>query len=395
MKCRNCNKKIIKFLSLGKLPLGNGFLKKNEISLEKKYDLSVSFCSNCYLVQLIKIVPPARLYGKTFYFPSVFESRLKENKETADYLMKKLNLSKSSSVLEVGCSNGSQLQFFQKAGMKVLGIDPAVNSAKIAHKKGIPVLTNFFNYNLAKALEKEQKLKVDLLIGIHLLNHIAEIEDFLRGVKLLLEPKGTVFFKFYSQRELDIIQHEHIFYFSFLSLRNLFKNANLEMYDAEIKDGIMHIFISHPNVFHVTKRVKNLIDEEINKKFNKLQTYQKFAKNIEKVKKNLIKLLKKLKNQRKRIVAYSASEKGNILLNYCGIGDNYLEYIVDMSKLKQGLYTPGTHLLIYPPQKIYQERPDYLLILSWNITEKIIKQLKDYHDTGGKFIIPLPKIKII
>lgn len=395
MKCRNCNRRIIKFFSLGKIPLGNGFLEKKEILFEKKYNLSIGFCPNCYLVQLIKTVPKETLYEKMFYFPSSFNLIIKESKELANDLIKRLMLKPNSTVLDIGSSDGYQLQFFKRLGMKILGIDPSGNMTKMANKKGIPTITDFFDYSLAQKIKKEKNLKADLIISTHLLNHIDRIKDFLKGIKLLLKSNGTAFFKFYSQRELDIIHHEHVFYFSFLSLRNLFKNANLEMYDAKIKNGIMYIFVSHPNIFPVSRRVEDLIAKEINKKFNKLQTYQKFAKDIEKTRKDLIKLLKKLKNQGKRIAAYSASEKGNILLNYCGIGKNYLDFIVDKSELKQGLYTPGTHLLIYPLEKINQEKPDYLLILSWNIADEIMKQLKDYHVAGGRFIIPRPKLQII
>lgn len=395
MRCRNCNKEVIKIFSLGKLPLGNSFLKKEKIPSEKKYDLSVGFCPNCYLVQLMKILSQEALYLEMFYFPSSFDSILRESKEMAYYLAKRIGLNSKSMVLDIGSSDGYQLQFFKQLGMKILGVDPSLNMTEIANRRGIPTITEFFNYNLVRKLKKEQKLKADLIISTHLLNHIDKIKDFLKGVKLLLKPKGTAFFKFYIQRELDIINHEHVFYFSFLSLRNVFKNANLEMYDAEIKNGAMRIFVSHSGVFSITKRVENLINEEINKKFNKLETYQKFTQTIRKTKRELTILLKKLKNQGKKITAYSAPEKGNILLNYCGIGKNYLDFIVDKSELKQGLYTPGTHLLIYPPEKIYQEKPDYLIILCWNIAEEIIKQLKDYHDAGGKFIIPIPKMKII
>lgn len=395
MKCRNCNKKIIRIVSLGKLPLGNNFLKKNEIPLEKKYDLSIGFCSNCFLVQLIKTAPSTRLYGKAFYFPSAFESTLKESKEMADYFVKKLNLSSHSSVLDIGCSDGYQLIAFKKFGMKVLGIEPALNSAKIANKRGILTIVDFFNYKLAKKLREKQQFEADLIIGINLLNHIEKINDFLKGVKLLLKPKGIAFFKFFLQRELDIITHEHIFYFSLLSLKNLFKNVDLEIYDVEIKKGALSIFISHSGVFPINKMVKKIIEEEIKKGFNKLEIYQKLAKNIIESKKELTNLLKKLKRRGKIIAAYSASEKGNILLNYCEIGKNYLDFIVDKSELKQGLYTPGTHLLIHSPEKIYQKKPDYLLILSWNIADEIIKQLKDYYSSGGRFIIPRPELQII
>lgn len=395
MKCRNCDKPIIKFFSLGKLPLGNGFLKKEEIPLERKYDLSVGFCPNCYLVQLIKAIPRKRLYGKSFYFHSPFKSIMREHQKRSYYLTKKLHLSPENLVLDIGSHDGSQLHFFKTLGMKILGIDPAQNMTKTATKREIPTITEFFDYKLANKLKKEQKLEADLIVSIHLLNHIIDIKNFLKGVKLLLKPKGVAFFEFYSQRELDIINHEHVFYFSFLSLKKIFEKVDLEMYDAEIKNGVMRIFISHPGIFQTTKKLKNLINEEIYRKFNKLETYQKFAENIKKTKRQLIVLLKNLKNQGKRIVGYSSSEKGNILLNYCKIGKNYLDFIVDKSELKQGLYTPGTYLLIYPPEKIYQEKPDYLLILSWNIADEIINSLKNYHKMGGKFIIPLPELKII
>jgi len=400
MECRNCNREIIKFFSLGRMPLGNGFFKKEEISFEKKYDLSVGFCPNCYLVQLIKTVPPETLYRKMFYFPSAFESIIKECKERAYYLTKRLNLNSKSIVLDIGSSDGYQLQFFRELGMKILGIDPAWNMAEIANMKSIPTITEFFDYKLAKKLKKERKFEADLILSMDLLNHIIEIKHFLRGVKLLLKPKGTAFFKFFMQRfymqgELDIITHEHVFYFSLISLQNIFRNVDLEMYDAEIKKGALTVFVSHRGAFPVSENVRRFIDQELEGRFDKLETYQKFDKNVMKTKKGLVDLLKKLKNQGKRIATYSAPEKGNILLSYCGIGKNYLDFIVDKSELKQGLYTPGAHMLIYPPEKIYQEKPDYLLILSWNIADEIRKRLKDFHDAGGKFIIPIPKIKII
>jgi len=245
MKCRNCNRKIIKIFSLGKISLGNGFLKKEEIPFERKYDLSIGFCPNCYLVQLIRTVPYFKLYGKTFYLPSTFKSILKESKEMTNYFVKRLNLNSKSIVLDIGCSDGYQLQFFKELGMRILGVDPSRNSAEAAHRKNIPTITKFFNYKLAKKLKKEQKFEADLIIGTNLLNHIDEIKDFLKGVKLLLKPKGTAFFKFFMQRELDIITHEHVFYFSFLSLKNVLKNVNLEMYDAEIKKGAeVYLFLT-------------------------------------------------------------------------------------------------------------------------------------------------------
>lgn len=398
MKCRNCNREVIKFFSLGKTPFGNGFLKKEEIPFEKKYNLSIGFCSNCYLVQLINTVPPENLYRKYFYFSSTSKSFVEHCKEIAHYLVERLSLGPKSLVLEIGSNDGAQLQFFKELGTKILGVEPAQNIAEVANKKGIPTIPEFFNYKFAKKIKEEQKLQADLILGANVLPHVPEIIDFLKGVKVVLKSKGTAVFEFLMEKKFDIIYHEHVFYFSLIALRNVFKNANLEIYDAEITPSYgssLLIFVSHPGVFPISENVKSLIDQEIREGFDKLETYQQFKAEMIKIKNDLLNLLKKLKTQGKKIAACGAPAKGNTLLNYFGIGKNYLDFIVDKSETKQGLYTPGIHLLVYPPEKIYQEKPDYLLILCWNIAEEVIEQLKNYHDAGGKFIIPIPKIKII
>jgi len=399
MKCRNCNRKIIKFFSLGKMPLGNSFLKREEISFEEKYDLSVGFCLNCYLVQLIHKVPPAeKLYRKYFYFSSTSKSFLDHCKETTYYLTQRLNLGPKSLVLEIGSNDGAQLECFKELGINILGVEPAQNIAEVANKKGILTIPEFFNYEFAKKLKEEQKVQADLIFGANILPHVPEIIDFLKGVKAILKSNGTAVFESLLEKKFDIIYHEHVFYYSLMALRNIFKNANLEIYDVEITSvlgGSLRILISHPGIFPISENVKSLISQEIKEGFDKLETYHQISKNIIKVKNNLLDLLENLKSQGKKIAAYSAPAKGNILLNYCEIGKNYLDFIVDKSELKQGLYTPGTHLLIYPPEKIYQEKPDYLLILCWNTADEIIEQLKNYHNAGGRFIVPVPKIKIM
>ena len=403
MNCRCCNSSIIKFFSLGQMPLVNSFLKKEEIPHEKKYDLSVGFCPQCYLVQLINTVSPEELFRNYIYFSSTSKSFLEHCKEIANYLTKRLNLSPESLVLEIASNDGAQLQYFKELGIKILGIDPALNVVKVANKKGIPTIPEFFNYNFAKKLKEKQNIQADLIFGANVLAHVPEIIDFVKGVKVILKPRGTAVFEFpyiqgLMENKFDTIYHEHVFYYSLIALINLFKRANLEIYDVEMtpmQGGSLLIFISHPNNFPLTENVKNLVAIELKKGFNEVKTYQKISENITNLKKGLIDLLKKIKKGGKRIAAYSAPAKGNVLLNYFGIGKNYLDFIVDKSEAKQGLYTPGTHLLVYPPEKIYQEKPDYLLILAWNIADEIIQQLKDYHDSGGKFIIPIPKVKII
>jgi len=404
MNCRVCNSPLIEFFSLGQMPLVNSFLRdEKEFLDEEKYDLSVGFCPKCYLTQLINTVPPEKLFRNYIYFSSTSQLFLKHCEETANYLTKKLNLNSKSLVLEIASNDGAQLQFFKKLGIQILGVDPAQNIAKVASQKGIPTIPEFFNYSFAKRLKEKERIQADLVFGANVLAHVPEIIDFVKGVKEILKSEGTAVFEFpyikgLMENKFDIIYHEHVFYYSLLSLINLFKRVDLEIYDVEItpmQGGSLEIFISHPGNFQISANVKDLIDQEIQEGFDKLQTYQRLNKNIIKLKDNLLNLFKKLKGEGKKIAAYSAPAKGNILLNYFGIDKNYLDFIVDKSKAKQGLYTPGTHLLVYPPEKIYQEKPNYLLVLCWNIGDEIIEQLRDYHDAGGRFIVPIPKVEII
>ena len=403
MNCRNCDKETIKFFSLGEMPLANSFLKEEEIPIEKKFDLSIGFCPRCYLVQLMKTVSTEDLFRNYIYFSSNSTFFLEHCKFLANYLAKRLGLDPQSLVLEIASNDGAQLQYFKKLGIKTLGVDPAKNIAEVANRKGIVTVPEFFNYNFAKKIKEEQKIQADLILGANVLAHVPEIVDFVRGVKEVLKEKGTAVFEFpylggLIENKFDTIYHEHVFYYSLIALRNLFKKANLEIYDVEktqMQGGSLLIFASHPNNFPISDNVKNLLSQEIKEGFNRIEIYKKINNNVLKLKNDIISLLEKLKNEGKKIVAYSAPAKGNILLNYFGINNNYLDFIVDKSEAKQGLYTPGTHLLVYSPEKIYQIKPDYLLILSWNIADEVMVQLKKYHDNGGKFIIPIPSVRVI
>ncbi len=400
--CRVCQQKIVEFFSLGRMPLVNRFLKKEDLLKEKKFDLSIGFCPDCYLVQLTKTVDLQELFRDYIYFSSTSQTIVNHSRETAHYLTKRLGLSPQSLVLEIGSNDGVQLEFFKKLGIGILGIDPARNVAKIANQQGIKTIAGFFNYTFAQKLVVSQGIKADLIFGANVFAHVPEIVDFVKGVKVILKPKGTAVFEFpylkgLMENKFDTIYHEHVFYYSMLSLRNLFQKAGLEVYDVEqikAQGGSLRIFVCHPSNYQLSKRVKNLEKEELKQGFDKIETYQAMKKRINLLKKDLINLLKKLKKKGKKIAAYSAPAKGNVLLNYFGIS-TYLDFIVDKSKAKQGLYTPGTHLLVYPPEKIKKKKPDYLLILCWNIKEEIIREYEWYRNQGGKFIIPIPQMKII
>jgi len=402
MKCRACNTTIIHFLSLGNMPLANSFLREAQLPEEKKYDLSLCFCPSCFLVQLTRTVPPEKLFRNYIYFSSTSRKFLDHCKETAEYLTKKLHLNSSSLVLEIASNDGAQLQYFKKLGIPVLGIDPAKNIARVANKKGIKTIAEFFNLAYAKKLLKRH-IQADLVFGANVLAHVPKIIDFVKGVKLILKPAGTAIFEFpylggLFENKFDTIYHEHVFYYSLSALRNLFITAGLQIYDVELTNmqgGSLRIFVSHPHTFPIHVHVTTMLVKEKNNGWTESKTYFLINTRIKKMKQKIITTFDRIKKQGKTIAAYSAPAKGNILLNYFGIGSNYLEFIVDKSKAKQGLYSPGTHLFVHSPSMIYQKKPDYLFILCWNIADEIMDEYQTYHTSGGKFIIPIPKFNIV
>jgi len=385
------------------MPLVNSFLRQAQIVKEKKYDLSVGFCLKCFLVQLMKIVSPKELFSNYIYFSSTSVSFLDHCQKTATSLIKKLKLGSKSLVLEIASNDGAQLQYFQEAGIPVLGIDPAINIAEEANKKGIPTIPEFFNLKFARHLRQNEQVSADLVFGANVLAHVPEILDFVSGAREMLKPKGTAVFEFpylagLLENKFDTIYHEHVFYYSLLALRNLFEASGLRIYDAEmtsVQGGSLRIFASHKGAFDINVRVGELLDREVKAGYDKLATYKAMEARVVNIKKELIALVKNLRALGKSVAAYSAPAKGNILLNYFGLGKKQLDFLVDKSEAKQGFYTPGTHLLVEHPRVISERKPDYLLVLCWNLAEEIKEQLKDYRAKGGKLIIPIPDIKII
>ncbi len=403
MKCRSCANDIICFFPLGNMPLANSFLKKEKLSKEKKYPLNLCFCPRCYLVQLAETVSPTELFTDYLYFSSTSTSFLSHCKDTANKLTKRFGLTKDSLVVEVASNDGAQLRYFQKKKIKVLGVDPAKKIAEVANKNGVPTVCDFFSSKLAVKLINDQNIHADLILGANVLAHVPEILDFISGIKLILKPNGTAVFEFpyvqgLMENKFDTVYHEHVFYFSLIALKNLFSKVGLAIYDVEMtqmQGGSLQLFVSHPNVFPTSGSVNKMLTLELKNGFDKIATYRLIKTRVKKLKENLLKFLTKLKTTGKKIAAYSAPAKGNILLNYFGIDNNYLDFIVDKSPAKQGLYTPGTHLLVSPPGKIYAKRPDYLLVLCWNIADEIIKEHQKYQKAGGKFIIPIPRLKVV
>ena len=407
MKCRFCHNSIeYPFLSLGPSPVANSFLKKDDLSkMEPFYPLDIYVCKKCFLVQLKEFEPAKKIFSSDYaYFSSYSQSWLKHSKRYVEMIIKKLNLDKNSLVVEIGSNDGYLLQFFKKYGIPVLGIEPAKNTARTAIKKGIPTRMVFFNTSYAKEMVKKNR-KADLIIGNNVLAHNPDLNDFVAGLKIALKPKGVVTMEFphllrlIKENQFDTIYHEHFSYFSLYTAKHLFSSHGLTLFDVEeipTHGGSLRIYGKHKeDTKLVSKKVKDLLRKEKAAGLQNLKTYDDFTDRVNLAKRKLLEFLIKVKNKGKKIVGYGAPAKGNTLLNFCGIRTEFLDYTVDINPYKQRKYLPGTHILVKKPEEIKKDKPDYLLILPWNIKDEIMEQMSYICQWGGKFIIPIPKVQVI
>lgn len=404
--CRSCKyEKLQHVLSLGNMPLANALVSKEKLNeVNQTYPLELVFCPNCSLVQIDETVDPEVLFNEYLYFSSYSETMLKHSKALVDKLVTLRNLSKNNLVIEVASNDGYLLQYFKPYDVPVLGIEPAENIAKVAEEKGIPTLCAFFNAKTANKLKLEGK-KADTIIGNNILAHVAGLNDFAEGVRILLRENGIAIFEFpyvkemIDKNEFDTIYHEHLCYYSLTSVSNLFKNHGMKIVDVEqtaIHGGSLRIWATlQDSSEKFSSRAEELMKEESQTGLNQLQYYKDFAEKVKKLGKDLKNMVVSLKNEGKSIAAYGAAAKGCILLNYSGIGKDLINFVVDRNPHKQGLYMPGNHIPIHPTGKINEEKPDYLLILAWNFANEIMNQQKLHKKNGGKFIIPIPEVKVV
>ena len=403
--CRSCGKSGLELvLSLGRIPLPNALLTYDQINKpEPIYPLDLVFCTNCALVQITETVPPETLFSEYLYFSSYSDTVLKNTQEIVKQLIASNHLNSNNFVIEIGSNDGYLLQYYINAGIPVIGIEPAKNIALVAQDKGIPTLCEFFGKKLAQKLKKQGKC-ADIIHANNVLAHVADLHGFVEGIRILLKNKGLAVIEvpyiknLIDHCEFDTIYHEHLCYFSLTSLNSLFRSHGLIIQTVEpipIHGGSLRLFVRLADSLQPSMTVHKLLDQETAWGMSRLDFYQAFARNVEGLKTSLRKLLQELKHNKNQIAAYGAAAKGAVLLNYCGIGKEFLDFVVDRSPYKQGRYIPGVHLPIFPPERLLEAMPNCVLLLSWNFAEEILTQQAEYRHRGGKFIVPIPKLQVI
>jgi SAM-dependent methyltransferase len=393
------------FVDLGMSPLANSYVKSEQLRQEESfYPLQVFVCHSCLLVQVGVFETPENIFDDYAYFSSYSESWLQHAKAYVEDVTARFALGSLSRVMEIASNDGYLLQYFVDKGIPVLGIEPAANVARAAIEKGIPTLQQFFGANLARQLASENG-KADLLIGNNVLAHVPDLHDFVTGLKLALHPRGVITMEFphlirlMEENQFDTIYHEHFSYFSFHTVRRVFSERGLDIFDVEelpTHGGSLRIYARHAedDSKPVGLAVGNLISREADAGYTSLEHYLSFEEKVKESKRRLLAFLVEAKDARKKVVAYGAAAKGNTLLNYCGIRTDFIDYVVDRSRQKQGLFLPGTHIPILSPDKILETRPDYLLILPWNLKDEVMQQMAHIRSWGGQFVVPIPKARV-
>jgi SAM-dependent methyltransferase len=405
--CRFCRAPLRHtFVDLGMSPLCQTHISPEQLNqMEPFYPLHALVCDGCFLVQLDEYVSPAEIFSEYAYFSSYTDSWVEHARRYAETMIRRLGLDSQSRVVELASNDGYLLQHFVRAGIPVLGVEPAANVAKVAVQNGIPTLVRFFGRDTAREIAEEVG-RADLLLGNNVLAHVPRLNDFVAGMKILLKPGGVITMEFphlyrlMEGNQFDTIYHEHFSYFSFFTAEKVFAAHGLTLFDVEelpTHGGSLRIFARHAEsrALPVSAAVDALRRRELEAGVARLETYTSFAEQVKETKRALLEFLIRAKRAGKSLAGYGAPGKGNTLLNYCGIRTDFLDYTVDRSPYKQGKFTPGTRIPILHPDRIAETRPDYVFILPWNLKDEIVRQMAHVRDWGGKFVVPIPTVSVI
>ena len=405
--CRSCSAPLEHtFCDLGMSPLSNSYLTADQLQQKEPfYPLHAYVCGNCYLVQLDEFESPQQLFSEYAYFSSYSDSWLQHSCDYAQMISVRLGLDETSQVVEIASNDGYLLQYFVEQQIPVVGIEPAANVAAVAEEKGIPTLVKFFGTQTANEM-LDEKLQADLVLGNNVLAHVPDLNDFVAGMKVILKPSGTITLEFphllklIQGNQFDTIYHEHFSYFSLLAVERVFANHGMQIFDVDqlpTHGGSLRIYVRHADHQDapVADAVQSLRDLESESGLADLATYAAFADQVESTKRSLLKFLTDAKQDGLSVAAYGAPAKGNTLLNYCGVRKDFIDFTVDRSPAKQGHYLPGTHIPVFAPDKIREFKPDFLVILPWNIKDEIIGKMSHIREWGGKFVIPIPSVEIL
>lgn len=409
MECRFCKTELEHvFIDLVNSPASNSFLTKDQLNEpETFYPLKVYTCDNCFLVQVDEYKKSDAIFNSDYvYFSSYSTSWLQHAKKYTDLMVERFAFNEESQVIEIASNDGYLLQYFKEKNIPVMGIEPTANTAEVAMGKGIKTIVEFFGVELADRLANHWEVKADLLLGNNVLAHVPDIVDFVGGMKIILADTGVITMEFphlvqlIDNSQFDTIYHEHFSYLSFHTVKQIFESQGLELFDVDelpTHGGSLRIYAKHQedSSKSISANVKALLDKEVTKGITSLSYYLNFQQKALEVKLDMTSFLIEQQRKGKRVAAYGAAAKGNTLLNYCGIKNDLIDFVVDANPNKQNKWLPASHIPVMNEEHLKTSKPDFVIILPWNLRDEITAQLSYIKEWGGKFVIPIPKLEVI